>query len=239
MEKERLENIATDYNNPLQAREVSEYEISYCFQIFKRFYQGGSVLEMGPAEGVMTKHLIRYVESLEVLEGSDTFCKNLKECYTDLPVHCSLFEEFKPSKTYNVIIMGHVLEHVESPQKILGLAKTWLKRDGILFAAVPNSHSIHRQAAVTMGILEDEKCMSEADVFHGHRRIYDLESFLQEFRDSGLTIISSGGYWLKPLSNSQIQAHWSKEMINAFMYLGEQYPQIAGDIYVVATYSKE
>ncbi|TLD81163.1 class I SAM-dependent methyltransferase [Helicobacter sp. MIT 11-5569] len=237
LEKRRLENIAQDYSNPLQAKEVSAYEISYCFDIFKRFYQGGSILEMGPAEGVMTRRLIKYADYLEIVEGSDYFSNALKKEFPNLSVNCCLFEEFKPTRKYDAIVMGHVLEHVESPVEILKLAKTWLKTDtsGIIFAAVPNSHSIHRQAAVKMGLLDSEKSMSEADVFHGHRRVYNLEEFLQEFVNAGLKVVASGGYWLKPLSNQQIKEQWNKEMIEAFMQLGEQYPEIAGDIYVAAS----
>ena len=240
-EQQRLENIARDYDNPLQAREVSYLEIFYGFEIFKRFYRGGDVLEMGPAEGVMTKYLVDYVENLEVLEGSSHFAKSLKEKFPHLNVHNALFEEFKPVKKYDYIIMGHVLEHVESPNQILSLAKEWLKPcvdsagGGIILSLVPNSHSIHRQAAVKMGLLKSEDSMSGADIFHGHRRIYDLQGLQKEFDRAGLKIIDSGGYWLKPLSNAQIQAHWDSQMILAFMELGEIYPQIAGDIYVAAS----
>ena len=137
--------------------------------------------------------------------------------------------------------MGRVLEHVEYPEQILELAKGWLKPctynskgGGRIISMVPNSHSIHRQAAVKMGLLKSEDSMSEADVFHGHRRIYDLESLQKEFLKAGLKVIDSGGYWLKPLSNAQIQNTWDTKMTLAFMELGEAYPQIAGDIYVVA-----
>jgi hypothetical protein len=36
------------------------------------------------------------------------------------------------------------------------------------------------------------------------------------------------------VSNKQIEANWTPEMLDAFMQLGERYPDIAGEIYVVA-----
>ena len=51
---------------------------------------------------------------------------------------------------------------------------------------------------------------------------------------SGLTIEIFGGYWLKPVSNSQIEATWSDELLDAYMALGERYPDIASEIYVIA-----
>ena len=34
--------------------------------------------------------------------------------------------------------------------------------------------------------------------------------------------------------NKQIEESWNEEMIRAFMKLGEKYPEIAAEIYVVA-----
>ena len=47
-----------------------------------------------------------------------------------------------------------------------------LSENGIIFAAVPNSHLIHRQAAVLMRIPKNENTMSALDKHHGHRRVY-------------------------------------------------------------------
>jgi len=94
---------------------------------------------------------------------------------------------------------------------------------------------VHRQAAVIMGLLPHEAALNEADLAHGHRRVFDPESFRACFNDGALAIDVFGGYWLKPLSNPQIEASWSPEMVDAFMRLGERYPDIAAEIYVVAS----
>ena len=52
---------------------------------------------------------------------------------------------------------------------------------------------------------------------------------------AGYRIEIFGGYWIKPISNAQIDAQWSAEMLDAFMRLGERYPDIAAEIYVVAS----
>jgi hypothetical protein len=64
--------------------------------------------------------------------------------------------------------------------------------------------------------------------------VFTPESFRQCFVAAGLDIEIFGGYWLKPLANAQIEATWTPEMLDAFMRLGERYPDIAGEIYVVA-----
>jgi hypothetical protein len=79
--------------------------------------------------------------------------------------------------------------------------------------------------------------MNEADIHHGHRRVFNPETFRQVFALSALQIDVFGGYWLKPVSNHQIDESWTPQMLDAFMQLGERYPDIAGEIYAVTTCS--
>ena len=86
-----------------------------------------------------------------------------------------------------------------------------------------------------MGLLDTEKTMNETDKKNGHRRVYDIDTLSSDFLSAGLNIIASGGYWLKPESNAQINANWNNNMIEAFLRLGEKYPEIAGEIYLIAS----
>jgi len=85
-----------------------------------------------------------------------------------------------------------------------------------------------------MGLLKSCYELNENDKHHGHRRVYNIDSFKNDFIKAGFNIIQIGGYWLKPLSNRQIEECYTKEMTSAFMILGEKYPDIAGEIYIVA-----
>lgn len=230
-EKSRLEHIA---NNSLYDKGANAATIRYEFNVFRRFLRPGSILELGPAEGLMTERLVKLGAPVTCVDGSEVFCKRLQEKYPSLEVINSLFEDFKSEKKFQNIVLGHVLEHVDDPVEILKLARNWLAEDGILFAAVPNARSLHRQAAVIMGLLRAEDEMNEMDRHHGHRRVFNPETFRQAFLQASLDIDFFGGYWLKPVSNKQIETTWSEEMLDAFMKLGERYPDISGEIYVVA-----
>ena len=85
-----------------------------------------------------------------------------------------------------------------------------------------------------MGLLRFEHELNDTDRKNGHRRVYDIEKLRKDFQSASLHIIKLGGYWLKPLSNAQIEKDWSDEMIQAFLTMGEKYPEIAAEIYVVA-----
>jgi 2-polyprenyl-3-methyl-5-hydroxy-6-metoxy-1,4-benzoquinol methylase len=207
----------------------------YSYGIFEKHMRPGSVLELGPAVGVVTELILKKHSDVTVVEGAPRFCEILKEKFPTIEVVNALFEDYSPRRTYENIIVGHVLEHVEEPVAILSKIKDWLSPAGRVLAASPNARSLHRQAAVIMGLLREEGGLNESDVKQGHRRVYDHKSFRADFLAAGLQIEAFGGYWLKPLSNSQIEAHWTEQMIAAFMHLGERYPEIAAEIYVVAT----
>jgi len=230
-ELQRLQEIAQD---SWYAKGVSAKMVEYSFKVFSRHIDGGSLLEMGPAEGVMTPLLLSKAGSLTLLEGAEHFCVDLARRYPAAKVVHSLFEDYTPEEKFDRIILGHVLEHVEDPVAILIRASSWLSPKGKIIAAVPNALSIHRQAAVLMGLLSTEHSLNEMDRHHGHRRVFDPTSFKAAFSEAGLAIEHFGGYWLKPISNAQIEKSWTPAMLASFMSLGEKYPEIAAEIYVVA-----
>jgi 2-polyprenyl-3-methyl-5-hydroxy-6-metoxy-1,4-benzoquinol methylase len=222
--------------------EVSRYSagvmptaIRYCYRLVERFSRGRRLLEMGPAEGVMTELLAASDFDLTVVEGSSLFCDSLRQRFPKTNVVHALFEEFEPAGPFDTIVLGHVLEHVEDPVSVLRRVRGWLAPGGTVFGAVPNARSLHRQAAVVMGLLEQEDALNEADRHHGHRRVFTPESFRNSFIAAGLRVDVFGGYWLKPLSNGQLEQAWTQPMLDAYMQLGERYPDIAGEIYVVAS----
>jgi 2-polyprenyl-3-methyl-5-hydroxy-6-metoxy-1,4-benzoquinol methylase len=235
-EIEHLERIAAD---SWYARGANVRTIEYSFRVFARHIRGPSILELGPAEGIMTNLLAPLARELTIVDGSAKFCEDLRKRFPDANVVQSLFEDFKTEERFDNIVLGHVLEHVVDPVEILRVAKAALKPDGRILAAVPNARSIHRQAAVLMGLLPFEEGMNEADRHHGHRRVFTPETFRRAFLEAGLSIEIFGGYWLKPVSSRQIEETWTPEMLQAFMELGERYPDIAGEIYVVARRSPE
>ena len=237
-ERSVLETVA---NDSWYEDQMGLAMIRHCFRIFRRYIRpGDKVLEMGPAEGTMTELLLRDGFEVEVCEGSSTFAHMLRERFPapshSLLVHEALFEEFEPVDRFDVIILGHVLEHVEDPVAILQRLKDWLVPEtGRVLIAVPNARSLHRQAAVVMGLIPTEYAMSEKDLHHGHRRIYNPESLRADFIAAGLSIEVFGGYWLKPLSDRQLEEQWSPEQLSAYMALGERYPDIAAELFIVAS----
>jgi 2-polyprenyl-3-methyl-5-hydroxy-6-metoxy-1,4-benzoquinol methylase len=231
-EHSRLNEIALD---SWYAQGANAAMTAYGARVFRRTWRGRRALELGPAEGQMTGWLLEDFEEVTLVEGAEHFAAALREQFPSATVVHSLFEDFTTTEEFDTILVGNVLEHVRDPQQLLNDARRWLSRHGRIYASVPNARSVHRQAAVLMGLLASEHSFNEADIHHGHRRVYNPESLRGDFLAAGLRIEMFGGYWLKPLSNAQIEATWTGEMLDAFMQLGERYPDIAGQIYVVGS----
>lgn len=230
-EQSRLEAIAIDSN---YNQGINEKMIIYTANLFMRHMRQGNVLEMGPAHGLATDLLCRKYPDYSVVDAADYFVESIKERHPDIKGYVSLFEEFEPQETFDNIIMSHVLEHVENPVAILKRCKKWKRFGGVILAAVPNSGSLHRLAGVKLGMIDAASQLHGGDLKIGHRRVYSMESFVDDFRKAGFSIIKTGGYWLKPISNSQIEKNWSDDLIQAYMEMGENFPEIACNIYVVA-----
>lgn len=233
-EAARLEQVAAQslYLDPCN-RATTEYSLALIERLMS--LRTSRVLELGPAEGVMTGRLQALSKSFVAVEGSAQFADDLRMRHPGLQVVHSLFEDYTPHELFDVVILGHVLEHVADPVQIMRRVRTWLAPGGRIFSAVPNARSLHRQAAVIMKLLPVEDALNDLDRHHGHRRVFNPESYRHCFIEAGLRIEQFGGYWLKPVSNRQIDESWSPAMLQAFMQLGERYPDIAGEIYVVAS----
>ena len=227
----RLEAIAED---SWYAAGPMPTSLRYLASVFRRHWRGERCLELGPAEGLMTEQLAEAFPALTLVDGSSAFCEDLSARFPAATVVHALFEQYAPTEQFDTVVLGHVLEHVADPVELLVRVRQWVRPHRVALAAVPNSHSLHRQAAVLMGLLPTEDALNETDLHHGHRRVYDLAGLQADFRAAGWTVTTTGGYWLKPLSNAQTTEQWTQEMLDAYMALGERYPESAAEIYVVA-----
>lgn len=212
--------------------DIDKRVLQFRYQSIKPYLQGPDGLELGPAEGEMTKYLINDFSSLTVVEGSKELLSRIPE-RPNLHKVNSLFEDYQPQKHFNTIIIEHVLEHVERPVEFLQRVKQWLAPGGKVLLSVPNGNSIHRLVAVKMGLLKHPCELNARDHALGHRRVYTLDTVKADILESGLKLTEIGGVFLKPLSNKQIQDQWTEEMIQGFYELGKDLPEYAAVIYAV------
>ncbi|HEY4799420.1 MAG TPA: class I SAM-dependent methyltransferase [Bacteroidia bacterium] len=236
--KKFLEESAGVYHSEIVKgwEKLYEKKREQLYKAILKHHVPGNALELGSADGIMTKKLLPGFSSFTVIDGSQMFLDQLNNNIKSnkLKTICSLFEEFETDEKFDNIFGTHILEHLSDPVLVLKKAKSWLSDKGRIFIAVPNANSIHRLIGVKMGLLKQPDSLNEQDIKLGHLRVYTPTLLRQHIHDAGLNIIQFGGLMVKPISNRQIEANWSEELINAFFSLGDDLPEMCSEIYIVA-----
>jgi SAM-dependent methyltransferase len=229
---QKVQDASLFYNE--QILNIDYKQADFVYQSIKPYFKGNIALELGPASGYMTKNLINNFEILHLIEGSKELLNQIPE-YPNIIKHHSMFEDFDFDFQFDTIIMSHVLEHIEKPLEVLTQIKNWLKNDGIFVVSVPNAKSLHRLVAVKMGLLPTEYTLNDRDHVLGHYRVYDLDTLSKDLLTSGFKIVQTGGSFLKPLSNSQIEQYWSNKMVDGFFEMGKQFPENCAEIFIICS----
>ncbi len=195
---------------------------------------GRRVLEIGPGEGLVLLELAKHYEEVVAVEGAAEYARLLEEL---IPPNVKLFEciieEFETDREFDVVVLSHVLEHVEDAVGLLRQCLRLISDTGRVLIAVPNAGSIHRHVGMAMGILPTLSTLSENDHHIGHRRVYDALTLRRHIEGAGLEVDELRGHFLKPLSNRQVE-DFSPEVQNAFASLGPGIPvEVAHELFAI------
>jgi 2-polyprenyl-3-methyl-5-hydroxy-6-metoxy-1,4-benzoquinol methylase len=198
----------------------------------------GSLLELGVGHGYSCRQFDSKVSKYTILDGSKAVIKQFRENNTDLK-HISIietyFEDYSSNLTYDNIVMGFVLEHVEDPELILKKYKSMLSCDGKLFISVPNASSLHRQLANLAGMLPNIEALSQSDHELGHVRYFTVDTLKELVERCGYQVLSIEGLFLKPFTTSQITSlNLSDSLFEALMQKGIEYPELSTGILLEA-----
>jgi trans-aconitate methyltransferase len=229
-ERARIERLSRWYLN--DQLDFDRRMIGYRYQSIKPHLRGPRGLELGPAEGLMTQRLVDDFSELTVVDGAADLLARIPNVANLTRVH-ALFEEFEPDARFNTIVMDHILEHVEDPVALLSRARGWLASAGRIIVGVPNGNSFHRLVGVKMGLLRQPCELNDRDRTLGHRRVYTRETLFADVEAADLSPTAWGGVFFKPISNQQIQDHWTQEMIEGFYELGKDFPEHANELFAV------
>lgn len=228
----RLERVAGWYLN--EQLDFDRRVIAYRFLTMERHLCGGEGLELGPADGVMTRLLLPKFSRLTIVEGAQTVLDAIPDAPNLVKVH-ALFEAYEPTQRFDAVIIDHVLEHVDDPVQILSRVRNWLAVHGRLLVGVPNGHSINRLLGVKMGLLKHPCELSPRDHRVGHRRVYTKPTLIADIESSGLRVLWTGGVFFKPFSAAQMQEICTDEMMAGLYELGQDFQDFAAELYAVCT----
>lgn len=128
------------------------------------FKENACVLEIGAGFGALTGMLCRKAKNVTVVEKSrirtESICMRCRN-YSNLTVYTENIEEWRPKKQFDyVIFTGAACDgsNGKSPEEQLEsyiqLARTWLKREGVLLVAVENYNGAKYQCGYSRPMLD-------------------------------------------------------------------------------------
>lgn len=111
----------------------------------RKFLPGGTprLLDIGSGTGWATFIWQKNRFAVTGLEPSLERTKRARELYR-IPVVHSHIENFSTTELYDIVVMRHLLEHIEHPDQMLRKVRSFLKPGGLLLIIIPNINSIGR-----------------------------------------------------------------------------------------------
>ena len=236
-ELEFLKRVYSTYTVDVSKQTAKMRELAV--RTFSPYLKGGTCLELGCSDGFMTELLAQKVENLVVVDGSKEFLSQARERgLSNVTFEFGLFENYRSVHKFDYIVASYILEHVKDPVRILKNAKSLMSSSGKLFVVVPNARALSRQLALHMGYIKDLKYLTDNDLNHGHRRVYDRASLNADLNAAGFTSIHEGGLMLKLLADFQMDQLFesnflSDDHVNGLYKLGLEYPDLCGSLFNV------
>lgn len=193
-----------DFSLDLQDKNNTQYLIN------EQIRDNSVVMEFGPANGRLTRHLSENrhcnVTIVEIDEESGKSAKQFAEESFLGPEEGDI-EKFlwtKVDKKFDFIIFADVLEHLHCPDKVLMKCIPLLKEDGRILVSVPNI--VHNSILVDM--LKDRFNYTKTGLLDNtHVHFFTYESFLQMVKACGLYVENVQPVYSR-VGNNEIDNHW-------------------------------
>jgi 2-polyprenyl-3-methyl-5-hydroxy-6-metoxy-1,4-benzoquinol methylase len=212
----------------------------FMLRSFEPFFNAGSVLELGSFRGDFTRRLMPHFADITCVEASgEAVAASRAALGAAVTFVQGTFETVSLGRTFDNIVLTHVLEHLDDPIGVLSrVNREWLSESGRLFLVCPNANAASRQIAVKMGLISHHSAVTPAEKEHGHRITYALDTLERDARAAGLTVVHRSGIFFKALANFQ----WdrllatdiiSPEYLEGCYQLGHVYPDLCSSIFLV------
>jgi 2-polyprenyl-3-methyl-5-hydroxy-6-metoxy-1,4-benzoquinol methylase len=100
-----------------------------------------SCLDVGAGGGEFVYLASQKGWDVKGIEPNEGYANSARKFY-DVDIFCGMMSEIDyPEKSFDLIRLNHVLEHINTPVEFLNRLRSWLKDDGFLYVEVPNIQS--------------------------------------------------------------------------------------------------
>lgn len=128
--------------NIFREKHIENY-ISIFSSNYTKELKNATILDIGCGLGILTINLAPYVKKIIGVDIDPQLIQKAKKYQEEKNIKnvsfivSSIFD-WKDDKKYDIILLSDVLEHVKEQKKLLQVALSYLKNDGILYFNTPN-----------------------------------------------------------------------------------------------------
>jgi glycosyltransferase involved in cell wall biosynthesis/2-polyprenyl-3-methyl-5-hydroxy-6-metoxy-1,4-benzoquinol methylase len=166
------------------------------------------ILEFGPGNGRMTKHLMGAKGcEVSVVELDKELYEYVKEIANDSfygNIEDYGWVDYFAGQTFDYIIFADVLEHLMNPIETLNVVKQFLREDGEVLITFPNlAHN-----SVLINLFNNELVWTKYGLLDAtHKTFYTQSGFEKVFDEVGL-YIAKEDFTINEVGNNEINAHY-------------------------------
>ncbi|MCT0231705.1 class I SAM-dependent methyltransferase [Synechococcus sp. CS-1324] len=242
---------------------ASAYALDYGFERHQVAFRRRSVLKRCAAN--QAKHVLEIgcgleplfidyppVSSWYIVEPASMFAESAKKLALENVHGCvvviqdflesalNILKETHANHPFDLIIASGVLQEVSDPQSFLAGIHSLCTPSTTVQIDVSNAHSLHRRTAVEMGLLDAPSELSARGKVLQQRIVYDKKSLHAELMGAGFQIKNHGGIFMKPFDHARMDLALETgiltiEHLYAYENLGDQFPDLASELWVEIT----
>ena len=235
---QNLDDVASKYLQPPSVEIENDLIMNwYPKRVADRFGHVKRVLELGLGHGYTVPYFAKMCDEHHLVEGSGKVIAHFQKGnpWYDGTLHEGYFETFEPECTFDLIVMGFVLEHVADPVAILERYRGFLSPNGRIIVAVPNAKSLNRRLGQAMGMIDDIYSLNETDHLLGHQRNYCIQTLQADIEKAGLSVDHQEGIYLKPLPLGVLKSLDDMDAnLQAMLEVGVEFPDLCVALLVEA-----
>ena len=182
LRREDVQHLQDVVYSDLNRRDLSKIRsiASDRLKLLMQFRKEGDLLEIGCATGEFIEEALRCGFKATGLDASDMYAEYTKQKGLDI-VHGRLEDPVFLKRSFDVVTMFHVFEHIESPNEFLASLRDYVTDGGLLMVIVPNLAST-----------TDRMYRFQHPTFHqaDHLYFYDASTLSTIFSKHGFDVLS-------------------------------------------------
>jgi len=201
-------------------------------RIAARLGSSDQVLEIGCATGVMTELLAARCKFVHGIERSPDYVARFQaRRIANAEAIVADIESHRPARCYDHVVATGMLGNLRDAEGFVRACRQWLLPGGKFHLSVANPKSLHRLAAIEMGLIANLTETSAANRALGNRN-FTFEEVETMARAAGFRLQHREGVLVKPLPNAQM-ATLPAEVIEGLDKLSRHLPEFCAVTYFV------